>query len=57
LIPGSAAFAELFGMSGKDHIARVWDIIEKVGVCMLTTQFAAGLRAWFETRAKARSSP
>ncbi len=28
-------------MSGKDHIDRVWDIIEKVGVCMLTTQFAA----------------
>jgi len=24
---------------------RVWDIIEKVGVCMLTTQFAGGLRA------------
>jgi general stress protein 26 len=24
---------------------RVWDIIEKVGVCMLTTQFAEGLRA------------
>jgi len=24
---------------------RVWDIIEKVGVGMLTTQFAAGLRA------------
>jgi general stress protein 26 len=25
--------------------ARVWDIIEKIGVCMLTTQFAGGLRA------------
>ena len=25
--------------------ARVWDIIEKVGVAMLTTQFAGGLRA------------
>ena len=24
---------------------RVWDIIEKVGVCMLTTRFANGLRA------------
>ena len=24
---------------------RVWDIIEKVGVCMLTTQFPKGLRA------------
>ncbi len=28
-----------------DHLDRVWDIIEKVGVCMLTTQFAGGLRA------------
>ena len=26
-------------------IDRVWDIVEKVGVCMLTTQFAGGLRA------------
>ena len=32
-------------MSRKDHIDRVWDIIEKTGVCMLTTQFAGGLRA------------
>src|SRR3977135_3971715 len=32
-------------MSNKDSIDRVWEIIEKVGVCMLTTQFAAGLRA------------
>lgn len=29
---------------GKD-IDRVWDIVEQVGVCMLTTQFAGGLRA------------
>lgn len=29
----------------EDDIRRVWDIIEKVGVCMLTTQFAGGLRA------------
>jgi general stress protein 26 len=36
---------ELFDMSEKDNIERVWDIVEKVGVCMLTTQFAAGLRA------------
>ena len=27
------------------EIDRVWDIIEKVGVAMLTTQFAGGLRA------------
>ncbi|WP_407155826.1 pyridoxamine 5'-phosphate oxidase family protein [Bradyrhizobium sp. STM 3557] len=32
-------------MSKKDCIDRVWDIIEKVGVCMLTTQFVGGLRA------------
>jgi general stress protein 26 len=31
-------------MSDKE-IDRVWDIIEKVGVCMLTTQFSGGLRA------------
>jgi len=31
-------------MNTKD-IARVWDIIEKVGVCMLTTRFRGGLRA------------
>src|ERR1019366_2062303 len=31
-------------MNKKDNIDRVWDIIEKVGVCMLTTQFAGGLR-------------
>jgi general stress protein 26 len=32
-------------MTRQDNIDRVWDIIEKVGVCMLTTQFAGGLRA------------
>jgi general stress protein 26 len=32
-------------MSKKDNNDRVWDIIEKVGVCMLTTQFVGGLRA------------
>lgn len=32
-------------MSRKNDIDRVWDIVEKVGVCMLTTQFAGGLRA------------
>jgi general stress protein 26 len=35
----------MFAMSKKDHVRRVWGIIEKVGVCMLTTQFAGGLRA------------
>jgi general stress protein 26 len=29
----------------SSHIDRVWDIVEKVGVCMLTTQFADGLRS------------
>ena len=32
-------------MNEQYNIDRVWDIIEKVGVCMLTTQFAGGLRA------------
>jgi general stress protein 26 len=32
-------------MGEQDNIERVWDIIEEVGVCMLTTQFAGGLRA------------
>jgi len=27
------------------QIDRVWDIIQKVGIAMLTTQFAGGLRA------------
>ena len=29
----------------EDNRDRVWDIIEKVGVTMLTTQFSRGLRA------------
>src|SRR5450756_1224705 len=32
-------------MTKHNHLCRVCDIIEKVGVCMLTTQFAGGLRA------------
>jgi hypothetical protein len=28
-----------------DDSTRIWDIIEKVGVCMLTTRSARGLRA------------
>jgi general stress protein 26 len=28
-----------------DSIERVWDIIEKAGICMLVTRFAGGLRA------------
>jgi general stress protein 26 len=34
-----------FEMSKTDSIDRVWDIIEKVGVCMLTTHAATGFRA------------
>lgn len=26
-------------------IERVWDVIEKAGICMMTTRFADGLRA------------
>ena len=32
-------------MGERANIDRVWDIVEKVGVCMLTTHFAGGLRA------------
>lgn len=32
-------------MSDQSSIDRVWDLIEGVGVCMLTTQFDGGLRA------------
>ena len=32
-------------MASQKNIARVWQIIEKVGVCMLTTRFEGGLRA------------
>jgi general stress protein 26 len=30
---------------GQDHLDRVWDIIETVGVGMMTTRFERGLRA------------
>ena len=32
-------------MTEQNHLARVWDIVEKVRVGMLTTQFSGGLRA------------
>jgi general stress protein 26 len=32
-------------MASEDHLARVWEVIERVGVCMLTTHGADGLRA------------
>ena len=35
----------LASMADSDHLSRVWDIIERVGVCMLTTHSPGGLRA------------
>jgi general stress protein 26 len=32
-------------MARQPHLDRVWDVIELVGVCMLTTRFAGGLQA------------
>ncbi len=32
-------------MTDENHLKRVWDIIERVGVCMLTTCSPGGLRA------------
>ncbi len=32
-------------MADQSHLDRVWDIIERVGVCILTTRFDGGLRA------------
>ena len=32
-------------MVNEEQLDRVWGIIERVGVCMLTTRFAHGLRA------------
>ena len=32
-------------MSEQDHIERVWQLIEKIGVCMLTTQAVDRLHA------------
>src|SRR3954462_7943551 len=32
-------------MSASSRLDRVWDIVEKVGVCMMTTRFPDGLRA------------
>jgi general stress protein 26 len=32
-------------MADQTHLDRVWDILERVGVCMLTTHSSNGLRA------------
>lgn len=37
--------AALAFMVHEDHLGRVWDVIERVGVCMLTTHSPAGLHA------------
>jgi general stress protein 26 len=29
----------------ESHIDRVWEIVEKAGICMMTTRFQGGLRA------------
>jgi hypothetical protein len=45
-------------MKDQNNIDRVWDIIEKIGVCMLTTQFAGGLRTRpLEVRPDRKSGP
>jgi len=44
--PQAGTATRLVGCSGMAHdIDRVWEIIEHVGVCMLTTRFEGGLRA------------
>ena len=37
--------ASCSSMTNEEQLDRVWEIIERVGVCMLTTRFAGGLRA------------
>jgi len=32
-------------MRRRAHIDRVWHVIDKVGICMMTTQFDGGMRA------------
>ena len=32
-------------MTEQNELARVWDLIEHIGICMLTTRFDGGLRA------------
>jgi general stress protein 26 len=35
----------IYSVMSEHGVERVWQIIEKVGVCMLTTKFVGGLRA------------
>jgi general stress protein 26 len=37
--------SEQISQSEQNHIDRVWELIEKIGVCMLTTQSGQGLHA------------
>ena len=37
--------AKLFPMTNQDITDRIWNMVEKVGVCMLTIQFHGGMRA------------
>ena len=39
------SISRLLLMAANDSLDRVWTIIERVGVCMLTSQGARGLRA------------
>ena len=41
----NASMSRFCFMAGNDNLERVWTIIERVGVCMLTTQGPRGLRA------------
>ena len=44
-------------MPETNQCDRVWEIIEKVGVCMLTTSFEGGLRARFGKPEEPASPP
>jgi len=37
--------ARMASTFGQDHLDRVWNVVEKVGVCMMATRFKDGLRA------------
>jgi len=45
VMQGSVLRMPICDRAEQSHISRVWDIVEKVRVGMLTTQFSGGLRA------------
>ena len=49
------------GMSRNDesHVDRIWEVIEKAGICMMVTQFSDGLRAgpWRQDPTERRKPP